>query len=641
VRAGFHETTERPEVAVLFGAVAGRDPAPLSELAGLAEAADVGVAARVTQRLERPVAATYLGSGKVGELREVVERTGADLAIADMDLSPAQARNLTKALGVRVVDRSELIMDIFARRARTAQAQLQVELAQLQYALPRLRGQWSHLDRYRGGGVGTRGPGEKQIETDRRLVQKRIQELKDKLETFERRTRLQIEGRTALRSVALAGLHEHGQVTLFNALTGADLPAVNRLFATLDTRTRRWPIEGLDDVLLSDTVGFVRDLPHHLVALLPRHAEEVIEADLVLHVVDATDEDAPARIEAVAAVLRQIGADGVPSLMVLNKVDLVRDGMHLQALLNSERGAVAVSARTGQGLPELARPRARAPAGQRAPLAPVRAHGAGPPHGAAARAGHRAGERRERERDELPALRRAAPGRPPARLGRGPRPDLQPASPGGGNGAPTAAATAGSGSGNGHRAPALRPLLAQLQHLADAQRRGIADAVEARQLVRQARAAQLALGDARERVALLHHVAVVRAGGRPRPWAPVPRQAPARRDAGGRRDHAAGPPRRSTSSSPSARRGAPAARPPAGLGGGPPGRRHLAARRRQVLDHHDAQAHAGQEQDQQQRLAAVQVRAWPLACGGLTPRAPFASGGRAPPPWLASARRAS
>ena len=355
MRAGFHETTERPEVAVLFGAVAGRDPAPLSELAGLAEAADVGVAARVTQRLERPVAATYLGSGKVGELREVVERTGADLAIADMDLSPAQARNLTKALGVRVVDRSELIMDIFARRARTAQAQLQVELAQLQYALPRLRGQWSHLDRYRGGGVGTRGPGEKQIETDRRLVQKRIQELKDKLETFERRTRLQIEGRTALRSVALAGYTNTGKSTLFNALTGADVPAVNRLFATLDTRTRRWPIEGLDDVLLSDTVGFVRDLPHHLVASFHATLEEVIEADLVLHVVDATDEDAPSRIEAVAAVLRQIGADGVPSLMVLNKVDLVRDGMHLQALLNSERGAVAVSARTGQGLPELAR----------------------------------------------------------------------------------------------------------------------------------------------------------------------------------------------------------------------------------------------------------------------------------------------
>ena len=352
-----HEAADRPEVAVLFGVVGSRNGAgePLAELAGLAEAADVGVAARLVQRLARPVAATYLGSGKVAELQEVVQRTGADLAIADMDLSPAQARNLTKALGVRVVDRSELIMDIFARRARTSQAQLQVELAQLQYALPRLRGQWSHLDRYRGGGVGTRGPGEKQIETDRRLVQKRIQELQDKLELYERRTRLAIEGRAGLRSVALAGYTNTGKSTLFNVLTGADVPAVNRLFATLDTRTRRWPIEGLDDVLLSDTVGFVRDLPHHLVASFHATLEEVIEADLVLHVVDATDEDAPDRIDAVHAVLRQIGADGVPSLMVLNKVDLVRDVMHLQALLNRQPGAVAVSARTGQGLTELAR----------------------------------------------------------------------------------------------------------------------------------------------------------------------------------------------------------------------------------------------------------------------------------------------
>jgi GTPase len=357
VKRTLHEASDRPEVAVLFGVTAERDGArePLSELAGLAEAADVGVAARLVQRLARPVAATYLGSGKVVELQEIVKRTGADLAIADMDLSPAQARNLTRALGVRVVDRSELIMDIFARRARTSQAQLQVELAQLQYALPRLRGQWSHLDRYRGGGVGTRGPGEKQIETDRRLVQKRIQELKEKLELYEQRTRLAIDGRAGLRSVALAGYTNTGKSTLFNVLTGADVPAVNRLFATLDTRTRRWPVEGCGDVLLSDTVGFVRDLPHHLVASFHATLEEVIEADLVLHVVDATEEDAPARIDAVHAVLRRIGADGVPALMVLNKVDLVRDVMHLQALLNRQPGAVAVSARTGQGLDELAR----------------------------------------------------------------------------------------------------------------------------------------------------------------------------------------------------------------------------------------------------------------------------------------------
>jgi len=357
VKRGLQETTGRPEVAVLFGVLGARDGRddPLGELAGLAEAADVGVAARLVQRLDRPVAATYLGAGKVDELRALVEGAEADLAIADMDLTPAQARNLTKALGVRVVDRSELIMDIFARRARTAQAQLQVELAQLQYALPRLRGQWSHLDRYRGGGVGTRGPGEKQIETDRRLVQKRIQELQERLKVYERRTRLQIEGRASLRTVALAGYTNTGKSTLFNALTGADVLSANRLFATLDTRTRRWPIEGCDDVLLSDTVGFVRDLPHHLVASFHATLEEVIEADLVLHVVDATDPEAAPRIEAVRGVMRQIGADGVPALIVINKVDLVRDGMHLQALLNRDQGAVAVSARTGQGLDELAR----------------------------------------------------------------------------------------------------------------------------------------------------------------------------------------------------------------------------------------------------------------------------------------------
>jgi GTPase len=358
VKRAPQEQFGRPELAVLFGTAEGRgrerDGAPLAELAGLAEAADVAVAARVVQRLVRPVAATYVGSGKVEELKEIVARTGADLAIADVDLSPAQARNLTLALGVRVVDRSELIMDIFARRARTSQAQLQVELAQLQYALPRLRGQWSHLDRYRGGGVGTRGPGEKQIETDRRLVQRRIQDLQDKLALLEQRTRLQMAGRAGLRSVALAGYTNTGKSTLFNALTGADVPAANRLFATLDTRTRRWSLDASGDVLLSDTVGFVRDLPHHLVASFHATLEEVVEADLVLHVVDATDPDSADRIDAVNAVLRQIGAADVPSLMVLNKVDHVRDGMQLQALLNRERGAVPVSARTGQGLDVLA-----------------------------------------------------------------------------------------------------------------------------------------------------------------------------------------------------------------------------------------------------------------------------------------------
>jgi GTP-binding protein HflX len=349
-------TAQRPEVAVLFGRVDGWNGQgePLDELAGLAEAADVGVAARVTQRLPKPVASTYIGKGKVEELRRAVAAAGATLAIADMDLSPAQARNLMRDVGVRIVDRSELIMDIFARRARTAQAQLQVELAQLQYALPRLRGQWSHLDRYRGGGVGTRGPGEKQIETDRRLVQKRIQDLKARLREQERRTRQSIAARANAQQVALAGYTNTGKSTLFNALTGADVYTADRLFATLDTRTRRWEIPGCGELLLSDTVGFVRDLPHHLVASFHATLEEVIEADLLLHVVDASDPDAARRMRAVREVIAEIEADAVPSIVVLNKVDRVVDTMELQALRNAEPGAVVVSARTGQGLDELA-----------------------------------------------------------------------------------------------------------------------------------------------------------------------------------------------------------------------------------------------------------------------------------------------
>lgn len=350
------ETARRPEVAVLFGAH--RDAlaldATLNELAGLAEAADVGVGGRLTQRLERPSPATYLGSGKVEELKEMVRAQHADLAIAGMDLSPAQARNLTKAVGVRVVDRSELIMDIFARRARTAQAKLQVELAQLQYALPRLRGQWAHLDRYRGGGVGTRGPGEKQLETDRRLVNRRIRDLQGRLEVYERRTQLNLAGRAHARKVALAGYTNTGKSTLFNRLTGADELAANRLFATLDTRTRKWPVPRCEEVILSDTVGFVRDLPHHLVASFHATLEEVVEADLVLHVVDASDPRAHGTIAAVNETLSAIGADRVPTLLVFNKVDRVTDGMHLQALLNTDPSALALSARTGEGLEALA-----------------------------------------------------------------------------------------------------------------------------------------------------------------------------------------------------------------------------------------------------------------------------------------------
>lgn len=347
-----HETAVRPPVAVLFGAVRQGDH-ELDELAGLAEAADVGVAGRLTQRLERPNPATYIGSGKVTELKALAKASRADLALADMDLSPAQARNLTKALGVRVVDRSELIMDIFAGRARTAQAKLQVELAQLKYMLPRLRGQWAHLDRYKGGGVGTRGPGEKQLETDRRLVNKRIRDLESRLEVYERRTATNLAGRSDARKVALAGYTNTGKSTLFNRLTGADVLAANRLFATLDTRTRKWPLAHCGDVILSDTVGFVRNLPHHLVASFHATLEEVVEADLILHVVDSSDPHVEECVAAVEETLRSIGAEHVPTLTVLNKIDRLPDTMELQSLLNQHPGAVTLSARTGEGLEAL------------------------------------------------------------------------------------------------------------------------------------------------------------------------------------------------------------------------------------------------------------------------------------------------
>ncbi len=357
-----HESETRPPIAVLFGRAGGPDGTQpsglepedvLDELAGLAEAADVGVAGRLVQSLQRPLPATYVGSGKVQELKELAKSVHAELVLADVDLSPAQARNLTKAIGVRVVDRSELIMDIFAGRARTAQAKLQVELAQLKYMLPRLRGQWEHLDRYKGGGVGTRGPGEKQLETDRRLVNKRIGDLQSRLEVYGRRTQLNLAGRSIARKVALAGYTNTGKSTLFNRVTGADRLAANRLFATLDTRTRKWRLPQCEDLILSDTVGFVRALPHHLVASFHATLEEVVEADLVLHVVDAADPHVVDCMQAVAETLKEIGAADVPTITVFNKVDLVTDTMELQSLLNAHPGAVVISARTGYGLNDL------------------------------------------------------------------------------------------------------------------------------------------------------------------------------------------------------------------------------------------------------------------------------------------------
>ncbi|MGD9649002.1 MAG: GTPase HflX, partial [Pirellulales bacterium] len=261
---------------------------PLEELGGLATTAGARVLGQLVQRREVPDKTTYLGKGKVDELKQHVEALDADVVLFDNDLSPAQTRNLERGLGVKVLDRTELILDIFAGRARTHEARLAVELAQLQYALPRLKRMWTHLSRLKMG-IGMRGPGEKQLEVDRRLVEKRIHDLKDELNEIQRRRQRQVEARYDRMTVSLVGYTNAGKSTLMNAMTGAGVLAEDKLFATLDTRTRRWMLPGWGPVLLSDTVGFIRDLPHHLIASFKATLEEARQANLLLHVADASN----------------------------------------------------------------------------------------------------------------------------------------------------------------------------------------------------------------------------------------------------------------------------------------------------------------------------------------------------------------
>ena len=266
---------------------------------------------------------TYLGKGKVDELKQLVDANDADVIMFDNDLSPAQTRNLEEATGVKVLDRTELILDIFASRAQTHQARLAVELAQLQYSLPRLKRMWTHLSRLKMG-IGMRGPGEKQLEVDRRLVEKRIDDLRSELKTIERRKEREVAGRSDRMTVSLVGYTNAGKSTLLNALTGADVLAENKLFATLDTRTRRWQLPGWGPVLLSDTVGFIRDLPHHLIASFKATLEEARQADLLLHVADASNPAASEQIAVVYEVLEELGIEAKDTLLVLNKVDAGR-----------------------------------------------------------------------------------------------------------------------------------------------------------------------------------------------------------------------------------------------------------------------------------------------------------------------------
>lgn len=325
---------------------------PLDELRGLAETAGAVVVGELMQRRDAVVPGTYIGKGKLEELQALVEARSADVIVFDNDLSPAQVRNIEKATKAKVIDRSELILDIFASRARSPEARLQVELAQLEYALPRLKRMWTHLSRYKGG-IGLRGPGETQLEEDRRLVSLRIRDLKERLTVVQARKEREVRSRADEHTVSLVGYTNAGKSTLLNHLTGSDVVARDQLFSTLDTRTRQWKLSDWGKVLLSDTVGFIRELPHHLIASFKATLEEARQARLLLHVVDASNPHAEEQITSVNAVLKELGCDHKPTLLVLNKVDRVPDLSILHVLQKHHPRAVAVSARAGQGLQEL------------------------------------------------------------------------------------------------------------------------------------------------------------------------------------------------------------------------------------------------------------------------------------------------
>lgn len=326
---------------------------PLEELEGLATTAGARVVGSLTQRREAPDVTTYLGRGKAEELERLSAAADADVIVFDNDLSPAQARNLEKIVGLKVLDRTELILDIFATRAQTYEARLAVELAQLQYSLPRLKRMWTHLSRIKAG-IGMRGPGEKQLEVDRRLVERRIHELSEELRGIHRRKERQVAARNDRMTVSLVGYTNAGKSTLMNVLTDAGVVAVNKLFATLDTRTRRWQLPGWGPVLLSDTVGFIRDLPHHLIASFKATLEEARQADLLLHVADASSPTAAAQISSVYSVLEELGIEAKDTILVLNKIDAASDRGQVELLLSRYPNAVPISARRRIGLDRLA-----------------------------------------------------------------------------------------------------------------------------------------------------------------------------------------------------------------------------------------------------------------------------------------------